>query len=216
MNGSSIEILVAARRIADYAKEEGALAERRVPRVRCNHMGGVLADAVLQAGLNYATVVRPRVQTILRKFPERDRISMLVELVAQQRTASFLNWTHPLKVARFERLVEFLDDRGVEHVDDLHSQIRCSNFCADLRNINGVGPKTIDYMACLVGVDSVAVDRHIRAFAKHVGIDGEDYKFLQTVFCCAADLLSLPRRDFDAWIWQKQSASKSNQFSLTF
>ncbi|MEJ0023255.1 MAG: hypothetical protein WDN76_07345 [Alphaproteobacteria bacterium] len=44
--------------------------------------------------------------------------------------------------------------------------------------INGVGPKTYDYLACLVGVDCIAVDRHIKAFASAAGVSANSYETL--------------------------------------
>lgn len=198
MNISTTEVLLTARRIADFAREEGALAQRYQPRASCDHMGAVIADAVLQAGLNYSTVVRPRVLNILRSFPDEHRVSALVRLISENKTASFLNWHHPEKIFRFERLVEFLMSRNIELVQDLQTHLLQDDFCDALRGIKGIGPKTIDYMACLVGIDSIAVDRHVRTFAKRVGVERDDYSFLRQAFCYAADLLTLPRRDFDA------------------
>ena len=215
MNISTTEVLLTARRIADFAREEGALAQRYQPRASCDHMGAVIADAVLQAGLNYATVVRPRVLNILRNFPAEHRVSALVRLVSENKTAAFLNWHHPEKISRFERLVDFLMRRNIELVQDLQTHLLQDDFCDALSGIKGIGPKTIDYMACLVGIDSIAVDRHVRTFAKRAGIEHDDYSFLRQTFCYAADLLTLPRRDFDAWIWRKEATASSAQFSFS-
>lgn len=204
---STLETLVAARRVANYAKELGANIEPLEIRPAYEHMGALIADSVLQTGLNYVSVVKPRVTTILTRYPERSRISKLVDLVHRGETATFLNWTHSEKVNRFDALVTFLNDASVEYVDDLKEGLRDPNFVVSLRDVRGVGPKTIDYMRCLVGIDSIAVDRHLRTFAKRVGVIEEDYDFLKNVFCYAADLLSVSRKDFDAWVWRRESSS---------
>ena len=214
MNNSAIEVLLVARRIADHAKNEGALFEEKHPRATCEHLGAVLADSVLQAGLNYTTVVRPRVLAILRAHPNRHTISSLVSLVQDGETNAFLNWRHHQKVSRFEALVIFLQKWGVEDVQDLRAGLASNEFCDALQTVNGIGPKTVDYMACLIGIDSIAVDRHVRTFAKAVGVENNDYHFLRKSFCCAADLLSLPRREFDAWLWRRAAAPA--QVQLTF
>jgi hypothetical protein len=73
----------------------------------------------------------------------------------------------------------------------------------------------VDYLACLVGIESIAVDRHVRAYARRAGVESQDYDFLREVFCGAADLLSLSRRAFDGWIWRKESgASNVEQLAL--
>jgi len=212
--GAAVEILLAARRIADQAKEEGAMGGLKVPRATCDHMGGVLADSVLQAGLNYTTVVRPRVMAILQTYPKVDTVSALVKLTKKRKTAEFLNWNHHEKVTRFESLVSFMEDWAIEDAEDLRSALNDAGFCKAMQTIHGIGPKTVDYMACLVGIDSIAVDRHVRTFAKKVGVENSDYQFLQRSFCFAADLLALPRREFDAWLWRSASSSAQKQLYL--
>lgn len=213
--GAAIEVLMAARRIADQAKDEGALWDQEAPRATCEHMGAILADSVLQAGLNYSTVVRPRVLAILRTYPKLNTVSALRALTQERRTGEFLNWRHHEKVTRFEAVVTFLNDWGIEDVQDLRSNLTAEQFCSAIQTVKGVGPKTVDYMACLVGIDSIAVDRHVRTFAKKVGVENNDYYFLQRSFSCAADLLALPRREFDAWLWRSSATSSAhNQLSL--
>ncbi|TIS84458.1 MAG: hypothetical protein E5X00_01335 [Mesorhizobium sp.] len=74
----------------------------------------------------------------------------------------------------------------------------------------------MDYMQCLVGIDSIAVDRHVRTFAKRVGVVEEDYDFLRSVFCYAADLLSVSRREFDAWVWRREASVSNPQLVFAF
>lgn len=209
-------MLVAARLVADYAKELGADIERQELRPAYDHMGALLADSILQAGLNYNSVVRPRIAAILTRYPDQSRTSLLLDLVHRGKTATFLNWTHIEKVSRFDALVTFLNDASVEQVDDLKQSLLDRDFVISLRDVRGIGPKTIDYMGCLVGIESVAVDRHVRNFAKRVGVMEDDYDFLKTVFCYAADLLSVSRREFDAWVWRRESSLSAPQIAFAF
>ncbi|SIT59051.1 conserved hypothetical protein [Mesorhizobium prunaredense] len=216
MQSSPIQMLVAARRVADYALEMGADIRRETVRASYDHMGAIVADCVLQAGLNYRSVVLPRVSTILERFPDLDRTSELVGLVARGETSRFLNWHHPEKVGRFEALVGFLSEHSVESAAILSNRLRDASFVLTLRDVRGVGPKTVDYMQCLVGIDSIAVDRHVRTFAKRVGVVEEDYDFLRSVFCYAADLLSVSRREFDAWVWRREASVSNPQLVFAF
>lgn len=216
MQSTTVQMLLAARLVADYARELGADTERQEVRPVYNHMGALLADSVLQAGLNYNSVVRPRVEAILAQFPDCDRTSELVRLVDYGGAASFLNWRHAEKVGRFEALVWFLKDNSIETVSDLELWLHRPEFVSLLREVRGIGPKTVDYMGCLVGLDSVAVDRHVRTFARRVGVVNEDYDFLKSVFCCAADLLSVSRRQFDAWVWRRESSLSARQIEFSF
>lgn len=214
MSNSLVEVLLVARLIANRAKDEGALFDEKHPRATCEHLGAVLADSILQAGLNYTTVVRPRVLAILQSHPNRDTISSLVTLIQNREVGAFLNWRHFEKMSRFEALVLFLQGRGVEDVQDLRLALASAEFCEAIQTVSGIGPKTVDYMACLVGIDSIAVDRHVRAFARAVGVKNDDYHFLRKSFCCAADLLSVPRREFDAWLWRRATVPAQVQLSL--
>jgi hypothetical protein len=186
--GAAIEVLLAARRIADHAKDEGALLEEKHPRATCEHLGAVLADSVLQAGLNYTTVVRPRVFAILQMHPSRHTISSLLSLIQEGKTSAFLNWRHHEKVSRFEALVCFLRDWGIENAQGLRIALAADEFCYAIQTVSGIGPKTVDYMACLVGIDSIAVDRHVRTFAKTVGVGSRT----MTIISCASRSAARP------------------------
>lgn len=214
MTSPAIEMLLIARRIANYAKDEGVLLGDKKVRLTCEHLGAVIADSVLQAGLNYTTVVRPRVLDILRAHPECLTISSLLSVIKNGGSGAFLNWRHHEKISRFEALVIFLHGWGIEDAEDLRAGLGTDEFCCAIQTVNGIGPKTVDYMACLVGLDTIAVDRHVRAFAKAVRVDNDDYQFLRETFCYAADLLSLPRREFDAWLWRRAVAPVQDQAQL--
>lgn len=211
-----LELLKAARRVADLASTQGVPATHAVRRSTYEHAGALLADAVLQAGLSYRSVVMPRVMRILNEFPDADRVSTLICLVKKGNTARLLDWQHETKVERFEHMVVFLHKAKVDTTDDIRAALKSDAFCTDLQSLYGVGPKTIDYMACLVGIESIAVDRHIRTFAARAGVKNDDYDFLKNTFCFAADLLSISRREFDAWVWSREARKHSSQLTLAF
>lgn len=198
-------MLLAARRVADYATEIGADITHLEIGATYDHMGAFLTDTVLQAGLNYKTVVLPRVQSVLARYPYHYRTSDVMEIVRRGEASAFLTWTHGEKIARFESLATFLHTRSVETVSDIVKQLVDDRFVASVLALKGIGNKTVDYMGCLAGLDSVAVDRHIRTFAKRAGVPEGDYHFLRSVFCCSADLLGVSRRAFDAWVWDRES-----------
>ncbi|MDJ0825087.1 MAG: hypothetical protein QNJ16_06235 [Rhodobacter sp.] len=213
---SSENALYAARCIADLAVNEGVLDAEIACRPTYDHMGAVLADSVLQAGLNYSTVVKPRVHSILQSFPHARTVNVLVEIIALEGSGKFLQWAHHEKTARFEALVEFLVSVQIHDTIELRNALSEDTFKEDIRGIHGVGPKTVDYMACLVGADCIAVDRHIRGFASCAGIEHDEYDYLKDAFCFAADLLDISRREFDAWVWNYQSERSRNQLVFNF
>jgi hypothetical protein len=179
-------------------------------------MGAVLADSVLQAGLNYVKVVKPRIASILRTFPQATTVNILIEVIEREGSSKFLHWEHREKVSRFDSLVTFLAEAEIDSTCELGEALRDESFRTDVRHVRGVGPKTVDYMACLVGVDCIAVDRHIRDFAEFAGLEDISYDYLRDVFSFAADLLSISRREFDASIWHYQSEKNVRQRSFEF
>ncbi|WP_175581198.1 hypothetical protein [Thalassospira sp. HF15] len=210
------ELLGHARLVADFAVSNGALEFPTPNRQPVRHMGALLADSVLQAGLNYRSVVRPRVERIYALYPSAHTTSGILKLIDTIGTSEFLMWGHNVKIARFERLLNFLHSKDIDTTAVLRSYLLNDEFCDDLLNVNGVGPKTVDYLSCLVGLDSVAVDRHVKLFVKNAGVEASDYDTVKIIFSYAADLLNIPRRAFDAWVWEfiSQRSSASEQFSL--
>ena len=201
------DLLALARQVANHAYGLGAAHAQSSQRPVVDHLGAALADCVLQAGLNYQTVVRGRVERIRRVFPEAATLAGTTQIVAKGAVADFLMWKHPEKIGRFARLVAVMERNRVENVRYLQARLLREDFKAGLLAISGIGPKTVDYLSCLVGIDCVAVDRHIKLFAKSAGVQIDDYQGLKLVVSYAADLLGIRRRDFDSWIWRVVSGN---------
>lgn len=215
-NLNNSDALYAARRVADHAVRTGALGSRVSIRPVYQHMGAVLADSVLQAGLNYSKVVKPRIASILKTFPHATTTDILIGVIEQEGSPKFLQWKHREKVSRFDSLIAFMAEAKIDSTSELSRALRDESFRINIKRVRGVGPKTVDYMACLVGVDCIAVDRHIRGFAELAGLEDDSYDYLREVFSFAADLLSISRREFDASIWHYQSEQNTRQLSLQF
>lgn len=190
-----------ARRLATYAQQRGANDVAFYHRVPSSHIGAALADCVLQAGLNYRTVVQPRVKRIVDRFPETATLKGILVIIERGATPDLLSWSHSEKIDRFIKLVRTLDNFSVKDTQQLRAWLQQQECRDELLRIRGIGPKTIDYLCSLIGIDCVPIDRHIRVFARCAGVPVQDYNRLKTVVSCAADLLGVSRRDFDAWIW---------------
>lgn len=199
---NALDLLAHARSIADHALAVGFKPQpnRRSPAT--SHIGAALADAVLQAGVNYRTVVKPRIERILACYPECQTLAGTGRIVELAGVQQFLLWKHHEKVERFVRLHDVLHAHAVKDAADLRAGLSTKSFRVHLLQVKGIGNKTVDYLSCLVGIDTVAVDRHVRGFAAQAGLHLQDYDRLHAVFCYAADLLGSSRREFDAWIWK--------------
>jgi hypothetical protein len=202
-SASVLKSLSRARAVADHAERLGIAVTTAHGRSSTYHVGAALADAVLQSGLNYRTVVRPRVDRIQTTYPEAALLPGVRAIVEQGRTNEFLDWRHPAKITRFIHVVSLLDADGVECAGGLRQWLEGRRARNRLLGLHGIGPKTYDYLCCLVGMDCIAVDRHVKTFANEAGVPICDYEELRVIVSYAADLLGLPRRDFDAWIWRR-------------
>lgn len=170
-----------------------------------SHMGAILADAVLQAGVSYKNVVAPRVNRILSWHPHATTTSDLLDLIALNGLNVLLQWKHPEKPRRFLELAQLLYICAVETEADLRSWIHCEQHQQKLRSLRGIGPKTIDYLKSLVGISAVAVDRHIRNFARIAGVSLTNYHEIRSVIEGAADSLGIAAGDLDVAIWSYMS-----------
>lgn len=203
------DVLSLARKVANHATALGASQVRLRKRPCLYHLGAIMADATLQSGVNYRTVVYPRVVVILDRYPEACTLQGVKAIISADRLAEFLRWQHATKLRRFLELALYFDQHHVETPDDLRSRFNQRDFRYGLLGISGIGSKTADYLGCLTGVDVVAVDRHIQSFARDSGLEINDYESLQAVFSCAADLLEFSRRDFDLWVWTMVSSRRA-------
>lgn len=206
-SGNRLQTLALARRVADYALSAGFEQGDCQARPTVSHLGAALADCILQAGVNYRTVVEPRVERIVRVYPETATLPGLKELVLAGTVPDYLRWKHQTKISRFMSLFHVIELHEVQSASELQHWLLDEDWRSDLLGISGIGPKTVDYLACLVGLDCVAVDRHVKFFAEKAGVDVDGYEPLKMIFTYAADLLGASRRGFDLWVWSFMSAS---------
>jgi hypothetical protein len=168
-------------------------------------LGAILVDAVFQAGLNYRTVVLPRVYAVARGFPGLDSLSQLESALPTKGFSSALNWNHPEKPARLRELVVYFRRQGLETLWDLHRWLSSSANRLALLGVRGIGPKTVDYLSKLLGLPTIAVDRHAHRLLRDAGIVSRGYLEARRILEFAADLLSISRWAFDRLMWQTLS-----------
>lgn len=207
----TVEILTKARRVADYvaAHRWATSGERRPIFPVSMNIAAVLFDAVFQAGLNYRHVVLPRVRAIEERFPNLTRLSGFAQIIDSPEFSAALSWRHEEKPKRLRCLVCFLRTRGIETVSDLREWLGNRVNRAALLKLRGIGDKTVDYLARLTGIATVAVDRHVRRLLQLVGIVSRSYSEAKRIIEFAADLLRIDRGTFDKLIWEELSAVNS-------
>lgn len=199
---------MSARKLVRFIEGLDDFEVYRVAGPVCSHMGAILTDVVLQPGMNYQTVVAPRVQRILKEYEASPTVSEFARIVRKHGAASVLRWRHHEKPARLEALTTFLAHSGLETQAEIRGWLLQRPNRTRLMTVRGMGRKSIDYMCGLVGCDTVAVDRHIINFLSDAGIRTKDYEFVWETVSYAADLLGIERRSLDHSIWRRMSGQR--------
>jgi hypothetical protein len=179
------------------------------PAAGGDHMGAVLAEAALQGGIRYETVVRPRVEALLAAYPGAKTTSEFQRILMIEGAAALLKWRPDRKIETLVDLTRFFVAEGVETVDELRDWLLAAENIPRLRGIKGIGPKTADYLKSLAGISTSMVDVHIYRFLALAGVEVKGYDDAQEVIRATAVLLntragssrSIDERTLDYSIW---------------
>ncbi|HXE90249.1 MAG TPA: hypothetical protein VNK82_04720 [Terriglobales bacterium] len=173
------------------------------------HMGATLTDAVLQAGVNYETVVRPRVERVLGTYPDATTTSSFARLIRQLGADQVLSWQGNRKLRTLQELISVLLQNGVETEDQLRIWLEKPANLERIRQIKGIKDKTAHYLQILVGAQGVAIDRHLFRFLEEAGTPTNSYDEAHKLICDAATLLGVDWSVLDYSIWRYMSQRAS-------
>ena len=211
-----------ARKLANYIESlEDFKIYTAEGQFKYNHIGALLTDIVLQAGMNYNYVVRPRVIRVLLNYPNAYTLDRFRNLISDIGLENIIDWNHSVKLTRMNNLIHFLS------VNDINTCVDFKKFLLKIENQNklkeldGVGLKTVDYLLKLLNFDVVAVDRHIYSFIELAEIYTKEYQVTKKIVEYAADLLHMSRASLDCSIWHFMSdkdyiKAATNQLVLEF
>jgi endonuclease III len=132
-------------------------------------------------------------------------ISAFRTAMSSNKFSAALSWSHEEKPKRLRDLVSFFSRQGLETVYDLRRWLSAAAHRDLLRTVRGVGFKTVDYLAKLVGLPSIAVDRHAHRLLREVGVAVQGYAEAKRILEFAADLLRIDRCAFDRMMWEELS-----------
>jgi hypothetical protein len=195
-------IALQARKLASYIESLDAFPEVLLG-YDCDydHIGALFTNIVLQAGLNYRSVVKPRVDNLLFNYPHATTRSQFEDLINVEGLEKLIRWQHPEKLRRMRDLLSFARFHQIDSCGELKIFLRDLNNQNSMREIKGFGPKTIDYCLKLLNFDIVAVDRHIYSFVEMADIMTKDYQTTKRIVEYAADFLQISRSAIDQGIW---------------
>jgi endonuclease III len=169
------------------------------------HMGATITDSVLQAGLNYRHVVYPRVLRLLTKFSDYTTTCDFLILMQAIPLSELISWKNENKLQRIHEISWFLYNTGIENENQLALWLNANENVAQLAQINGVGPKTIDYLKMLSGNQAIAIDRHLFKFLGLAGIFNCSYQEASQIYCKVAELMDMSKYELDRKIWKYMS-----------
>ncbi|MBI9046989.1 MAG: hypothetical protein JEZ06_21055 [Anaerolineaceae bacterium] len=172
------------------------------------HMGATLVDGVLQSGLNYKTVVEPRVEHVLATYPNKKTTSEFSELCKKEGIKNIITWNDDRKPNLILTLVSLLQNENVETCQEFSIWLKDVQNTSKLHAIKGIGPKTIDYFKILVGQESVAVDVHLTRFIQLAGIQLSGYEEIKALISKASIELGIKESVLDHSIWKYMSERK--------
>jgi len=204
-----MKIVCEARKLANFIAGLDSFETLHIKEEFCyQHIGALFVDITLQAGLNYNSVVKPRVQRVLLNYPEADTAQRFHLLIENHGLQQVIKWKSDIKINRLKRLVYFALDNKINTCVDFKIFLMDNKNREEFLKLNGVGPKTVDYTLKLLNFDTVAVDRHIYSFVEMAAIKAESYAFTKKVVEYAADFLQISRSSMDYSIWRYMSNNK--------
>jgi len=198
-----------------------------------NHIGVIIADAVLQVGHRWKTHVEKRLKHIESNYPGAATLSGLSRLLATEGAQKLLDWNGKDEQTRFCQTVEFFSNEKVNGItidtvsqlskwlasEDNRDRLLTKSLRKDKAGIPKIGDKTADYYRVVVGLpDAVAIDSLIRAFLKDADVRGRSqYYTARVIVQLAAPMLSAVRNthirpiDLDQSIWKFQSEKEERK-----
>jgi hypothetical protein len=171
------------------------------------NMGATIIDSILQAGVNYERVVKPRVNSYLQKYLNIKTTSQFYKLIQDVKIEDLIKWNGE-KCNRILLLTFFFKKNKIESETDLRHWLSSENNCDELKKLKGIKDKTLDYLKILSGnKNSVAVDRHLISFINKAGvlISIQDYKLAHDILIEVAARLDVNASDLDHSIWKYMS-----------
>ena len=174
------------------------------------NMAATLTDSVLQAGMNYKSVVYPRVYNILSKYSDYRTTCDFIILFQTIPIEEIIQWKNKRKQNTICNLALYLYNCNINTEDDLAEWILDDGNAESLLEINGVGRKTIDYMKLLSGQQAIPIDRHMFQFLEIAGVLTADYKEASRIFRKTASVLEVGESVLDKTIWNYMSQKKSD------
>lgn len=180
-----------------------------------NNMGATIIDGILQAGLNYKNVVKPRVDKFKNEHRTVKTTTDFYNLISTNDLSELINMKGQ-KIERIHTLVKFLKNEKIETEDDFYTWLLNNDNLLALSNLKGIKGKTIDYLKILTGhKESIAIDSRLLNFIKICcpDLDNMTYEFAKELLMKTAKNLRVDPATLDFSIWTYMTDHKKSKIS---
>jgi len=188
-------------KLYDYIRNLDDFLLYRKENSTYDHIGAIIIDAILQSGLNYKTVVFPRVKKFIDSFPEQRTTIDFNVILQNHNIQDLIDWSGSIKTDRIYRLNNFFLEQNILTESDLIFWLQDPENETLLQSLNGIGPKTVDYLKILVGIQTIAVDRHLKNFVSNAGLFLDSYNNIKSVILVTSEKLNIDPISLDYSIW---------------
>jgi hypothetical protein len=221
------QVIADAGLLLDYLAAKG-LDQAVQVNPRQAHMGGLIVDSALQHRQRYASMVAPRVATLITAWPDADTTSgfhtrldtpeddasleeaapgtAAADQAGLRRLGAVINWYSPGRLVQAAQTAEAFLDHGIDTTADLRAQLEDETTREPLRRvlqkIPSIGPRALDYLEILCGLTPAStIGSRLRLATHRAGITEKDAEHLRQVRAHAAELGDWPLGDLDAVLW---------------
>lgn len=170
-----------------------------------DHMGAIIADGILQQGLKWEDVVKPRLKELV-KIKKAETTTGFYNFYNKKGLEILIDFKNKRKIKAIKCIVDLLIKEKVETPINLNKWLRQDENIEKLKNIYGVGDKTTDYFKILAEIPNSAVDRHLMNFLRKAKIEVKTYTEAHRIINKTADSSKRNKSLFDYSIWKYMSS----------
>jgi hypothetical protein len=168
------------------------------------HMGAIVCDAGLQAGVRYDTVVRPRVEHLIAAWPDATLSTFEAHIEDPPALEKVLRFKGR-KLDTIRQLTSHLRAEQIDTVQEFSAWLDLPSNATSLFEIKGIKDKTVDYLRLLVGLPGAAVDRHLRRFVQRAWPAATTYVEVHDLVVRAAEAGGHDLGGLEHAIWNYES-----------
>ncbi|MBN2326512.1 MAG: hypothetical protein JXR73_05100 [Candidatus Omnitrophica bacterium] len=166
------------------------------------HIGAILAEAVLLPGSRYKSQVRPRIERLLKEYPEGKTSGVFVCMIEEISPKYFFNWDENDKPRRVLAAAKYLHELGVESTDDFRLLFDEPDFAKSLKEIRGIGAKHIDDLRQLLRLPCDSREEAMRIILEEAGFNFQTLDEASSMLEEVSSILDLAHEHLLLCIWR--------------